>query len=157
MGGAAALRSRADVGRARTQGRARAGNGAGGRGGGGVSAPPLVTLTLWGVPPAAVPAATLRMALDRRHLRRVPGLRFAKLLGTGDGRTFTLRDADPLHWALLTVWDGDASADRFATTTPHRRWNTISDERLDVRMSPLASRGRWAGQEPFTSTGARPE
>ncbi|HST86224.1 MAG TPA: monooxygenase [Kineosporiaceae bacterium] len=119
--------------------------------------PPVVTLTVWGVTPRRVPAALVRMGLDRRHLRRVPGLRFAKLLGTGDGRTFTLRDADPLHWGLLTVWDDDASADRFATTATHRRWNTISDERLDVRMSPLASRGRWAGREPFTVAGTRSE
>jgi hypothetical protein len=89
------------------------------------------------------------MGLDHLHLRGTPGLRFAKLLGTGDGRTFTLRDADLLHWALLTVWDDNPAADRFTDGITHRRWNTISDERLDVRMSPLASRGRWAGQEPF--------
>jgi hypothetical protein len=114
--------------------------------------PPVVALTVWGVSPRRVPAAITRIGLDRLHLRRAPGLRFAKLLGTGDGRTFTLRDADPLHWALLTVWDDVAAADRFATTTTHRRWNSISDELLDIRMTPLASRGRWAGREPFTPT-----
>jgi hypothetical protein len=109
----------------------------------------VVTLTVWGVAARRVPAAIARMGLDRRHLRGTPGLRFAKLLGTGAGRTFTLRDADLLHWALLTVWDDDSAADRFADAITHRRWNTLSDERLDVRMSPLASRGRWAGREPF--------
>jgi hypothetical protein len=89
------------------------------------------------------------MGMDRRLLRGTRGLRFARLLGTGDGRTFTLRDADPLHWALLTVWDDAADADRFAAGTIHRRWDQICDERLDVVMTPLASRGRWAGQEPF--------
>lgn len=118
--------------------------------------PSVVTLTVWGVPARRVPAAIARMGLDRLHLRGTPGLRFAKLLGTGDGRTFTLRDADPLHWALLTVWDDDATADRFATMTTHRRWNAISDERLDVRLSPLVSRGRWAGKEPFTPIHLRP-
>jgi heme-degrading monooxygenase HmoA len=88
------------------------------------------------------------MGIDRLYLRG-PGLQFAKLLGTGNGRTFTLRDADPLHWALLTVWDNTAAADRFATGTTHRRWNRLSDERLEVRMYPLASRGRWARREPF--------
>jgi hypothetical protein len=97
------------------------------------------------------------MALDRRALRSAPGLRFAKLLGTGDGRTFTLRDADPLHWALLTVWDDDAAAERFSTGVIVRRWDRISHERLDVRMTPLASRGRWARQEPFTGPVIRPE
>src|SRR3954451_17793858 len=74
----------------------------------------LATLHVWGVPGWSVPAALLRMATDRRPLRRSPGLRFAKLLGTGSGRTFTVADADPRHWALVAVWDDDAAADAFA-------------------------------------------
>jgi len=111
--------------------------------------PPLVTLTVWGVGPAAVPGAALRMALDRRHLARVPGLRFAKLLGTGDGRTFTVRDADPLHWALLAAWDDPASATRFATGPTNRAWARLARERLELSLRPLASRGLWSGREPF--------
>ena len=114
-----------------------------------MSTPGLVTLTLWGVPPAAVPAAVLRMALDRRRLRRTPGLRFAKLLGTGDGRTFTVRDADPLHWGLLGVWDDEVAATRFAAGPARRGWDRISRERLDVALRPIASRGRWSGRAPF--------
>jgi hypothetical protein len=114
-----------------------------------MSVSPLVTLTLWGVPPAAVPAAMLRMALDRLHVRRTRGLRFAKLLGTGDGRTFTVRDADPLHWGLLTVWDDDDAAVRFASGPTSRGWDRLSRERLDVCLRPIASRGRWSGRQPF--------
>jgi hypothetical protein len=89
------------------------------------------------------------MALDRRHLHRAPGLRFAKLLGTGDGRTFTPRDADPLHWGLLAVW-GDASAARaFEAGPTHRAWGRIARERLDLALRPVASRGKWSGREPF--------
>ena len=55
--------------------------------------PALVTLHLWGVPARAIPAAFARMGTDRGPVRRTPGLRFAKLLGTGDERTFTVRDA----------------------------------------------------------------
>jgi hypothetical protein len=111
--------------------------------------PPLVTLTLWGVGPTAVPAAVLRMALDRRHVRRTPGLAFAKLLGTGDGRTFTLRDADPLHWGLLAVWQDRTAADRFAAGSTHRAWDALARERLDVALLPVASRGLWSGRRPF--------
>jgi heme-degrading monooxygenase HmoA len=112
-----------------------------------------VTLTVWGVRPRRVPAAISRIALDRRQLRGTTGLRFAKLLGTGAGRTFTVRDADPLHWALLTVWDGDEDAEAFAAGAVHRRWDRLSHERLQVRMTPVASRGRWAGVEPFSPPG----
>jgi hypothetical protein len=111
--------------------------------------PPLVTLTVWGVGPRAVAPALLRMALDRRHLRRVPGLRFAKLLGTGDGRTFTVRDADPLHWALLAVWDTSAAATDFARGPTHRGWERLARERLHLSLRPLTSRGLWSGLEPF--------
>ena len=52
--------------------------------------PDLVTLHLWGVPDKRVPAALLRMARDRGPLRRIPGLRFAKLLGTGKTSTSNL-------------------------------------------------------------------
>jgi hypothetical protein len=89
------------------------------------------------------------MALDRPHLRRVPGLRFAKLLGTGDGRTFTLRDADPHHWGLLAAWDDAEAAAAFAAGRTERAWARLATERLDVRMEPVASRGRWSGREPF--------
>jgi hypothetical protein len=112
----------------------------------------VVVLTLWGVPARKVPVALARMALDRRHVRGVPGLRFAKLLGTGDGRTFTVRDADPLHWGLLTVWDDahePAARRAFAAGPVDRGWSAIADERLDVVLRPISSRGQWAGQEPF--------
>jgi hypothetical protein len=104
------------------------------------------------------------MATGRRLLRDAPGLGFARLLGTGHGRTFTATDADLGHWAVLTVWAADAeptdpaggAADRYLAG--HRlldSWDRIAHERLDVRLEPLASRGRWAGQEPFGTPTAR--
>ncbi len=111
--------------------------------------PDTVVLTLWGVPRRRIPAAAARMGLDRRHLRRVPGLRFAKLLGTGDGRTFTMRDADPRHWGLLTVWDEPGAHQRFITGPTHRAWAHLAEEQLDVGMRPISSHGRWAGRQPF--------
>ena len=111
--------------------------------------PPLVTLHLWGVPARHVPSALLRMGADRRALRRTPGLRFGKLLGTGSGTTFALRDADPRRWGLLAVWDGPAAAERFESDRTVRAWTAIAQERLRVDLRPLASRGRWSGLEPF--------
>ncbi|NHC12330.1 monooxygenase [Motilibacter deserti] len=111
---------------------------------------PYVTLHLWGVPTHRAPSAAARMALDRRPLRQADGLRFAKLLGTGSGRTFTTRDADFRHWALLAVWDDERDALRFERESPlHRRWGRLRDEQLRVALRPLASRGRWSRREPF--------
>ncbi|RBY79544.1 monooxygenase [Geodermatophilus sp. TF02-6] len=109
----------------------------------------LATLHVWEVPGRAVPAALLRMAADRRPLRRAPGLRFAKLLGTGSGRTFTVGDADPRRWALLTVWDDEHAATAFEDGPVVRRWQRIADEQWTARLRPLAAHGRWSRREPF--------
>ncbi|WP_028474843.1 antibiotic biosynthesis monooxygenase [Nocardioides alkalitolerans] len=111
--------------------------------------PPVVEMQVWGVD--RVLPALGRMATGRRRLRGVDGLRFAKLLGTGSGRSFTPRDADPHHWAVLTVWDDDAAADAWRDSALVRSWDAAAHESLRVRMTPLTSRGRWSGVEPFGS------
>ena len=111
--------------------------------------PAVVTLHVWGVPNRHIPRAAARMALDRRPLRRTSGLRFAKLLGTGDGRTFTVRDADPRHWALLATWDSADAADAFERGPTAHAWSALSDERLRVALRPLSARGEWSRRRPF--------
>ena len=111
------------------------------------AAAPLVTLHLWGVSGAGIPRALAHMATDRRRVRRAPGLRFAKLLGTGSGRTFTVRDADPRRWGLLAVWDDEAAAD--AESPVVRSWRGFADEEWSARLRPLAARGLWSRREPF--------
>ncbi|MET0448649.1 MAG: hypothetical protein ABW004_09590 [Aeromicrobium sp.] len=108
---------------------------------------PVAVLHLWGT--RSVPSALWRMARDRVGLRATPGLRFAKLLGTGSGKTFTPRDADPHHWAVLTVWDDAAAARSFESSRLVGAWDELAHERLRVEMSPLSSRGTWAGIDPF--------
>ena len=112
-------------------------------------AAPLVTLHLWGVPSRSVPAAVLRVATGRPALRRTPGLRFGKLLGTGTGRTFTPRDADPRRWGLLAVWDDASSAAAFERGPLVGRWQAIADEQWTARLRPLSAHGRWSRREPF--------
>jgi hypothetical protein len=89
------------------------------------------------------------MGLDRRHLHHTAGLRFAKLLGTGHGRTFTIRDADLLHWGLVATWSSAAAAEAFEAGPVARRWGHLAHERLRVDLRPLASRGEWSGRRPF--------
>jgi hypothetical protein len=118
--------------------------------------PELVTLHLWRVPRRAVPAAVARMATERRRVRRLPGIRFAKLLGTGDGRTFTVRDADPLRWGLLATWTDRAAARAFESSPTAARWRRLAEESWRVELRPLAARGRWSGRQPFGEPGGRP-
>jgi hypothetical protein len=97
-----------------------------------------VTLHVWRVPPRRVPAAMLRLGL--RRLRRPPGVRFAKFLGTGTGISFGPGDADLTRYAAVTVSDRNV---RFPG------WDRASVAAARVDLDPLASRGRWSGVEPF--------
>ncbi|MEP6695536.1 MAG: hypothetical protein ABJA34_01520 [Pseudonocardiales bacterium] len=117
------------------------------------SRPALVTLHVWRVPPWRVPSALARVATDRRRVRRMPGLRFAKLVGTGSGATFTVRDSEPTRWALLCAWAGRDCAAAFEESATAARWHRIAAERWRGDLVPLTSRGRWSGREPF----GRPE
>ena len=112
--------------------------------------PEVVTLHVWGVAGHSVPGAVARMAAHRGLLRRGTGRpAFAKLLGTGDGRTFTVRDADPRHWGVLATWDRAADAEAFDRGPVARSWARIADERLKVSLRPITSRGEWSRRRPF--------
>ncbi|GGM80506.1 monooxygenase [Dactylosporangium sucinum] len=98
-----------------------------------------VRLFVWRVRPAAVPLAFWSMAVDRRALRRQAG--FAKLLGTGRGSEFGVGAADLTRWAAVVV-DGPAPPMRGAVSTSV------------LTLEPIASRGTWSKQEPFTPAAA---
>jgi hypothetical protein len=115
-----------------------------------------VTLHVWRVPRRSVPAALGRMAVDRRRLRDTPGVRFAKMLGTGTGTGFGPADADLTRWAALVVWDDPAAAAGFDETRVARSWRRISTAAARIDLRPVASRGTWSGAEPFAPAGGRP-
>lgn len=120
-------------------------------------APGLTCLHLFSVSRFGVPAAVARMAADRPRLARTRGLRFWKLLGTGDGRTFDVRDADLRTWALLTVWQDPIDLARFERTSPVAAgWRRLGRERWRADLWPLRAHGRWSGCAPFTAAGPTP-
>ena len=106
-----------------------------------------MTLHVWTVPARALPRVLVRMARDRGAVRRLPGVQFAKLLGTGSG--FSPRDADVRRWALLTCWASPGDAAAFETSATLRRWQRLATGTWRAELAPLHSRGRWAGVVPF--------
>jgi hypothetical protein len=118
-----------------------------------MTVPELVTLHVWRIPRRALPRALHRMAVDRRRLRAIPGVSFGKLLGTGTGTGFGPTDADPTRWAALVVWADPAHAAGFDDSPVGRAWRRIADSAVRLDLHPVASRGRWAGVEPFGDPG----
>lgn len=115
----------------------------------GAAGPVEAAVHVFGVPRRSIAHAMVNVARDTRALRQNQGLVFGRVLGTGDGHSFTLRGTDLRHWAVVTSWlDADA-AEAFEESRTIRRWTAMSDERLRVRLRPLTSRGSWGGRTPF--------
>ena len=104
---------------------------------------------VWRVPTLAVPQAFGRMATQRGSIRRSPGCTFAKLLGTGAGRTFTPNDADLHQWAVLACWQTRDEALAFDNSAVVRAWQRHAITTFSALLQPLASHGQWSRQEPF--------
>ena len=111
--------------------------------------PGLVTLHLWRVPARRVPAALVGVARDRRPVRATQGMLFAKLLGTGNGKTLSPCDADPRRWALPAVWVEPAAARAFEHSATTRRWGRPAEQSWRVDLRPLAARGTIDGKDPL--------
>lgn len=95
--------------------------------------------------PLGAVADMVGMLGQGRLAATVPGLRFARRLGTGRGRAMSGR-GDLRRWALFAVWDREADLDAFSADHPlARRWQTGSVESWSVRLAPLAAHGNWAG------------
>lgn len=82
------------------------------------------------------------------RLARIPGLAFAKLMGSGHGAGFSAKP----NWAvysLLGVWD---SLDHFLAFQAHEwggQYFQRSEECVTILQQPVKAKGLWSGQSPF--------
>jgi len=111
----------------------------------------VTVIYFWKIKPSKVGFAILRMALDRGALRRIKGVRFAKMLGTGKGETFTPRDADANRWGALIVIDR-ANLEMLDNSKLINRWRANSISEVRYLLDPISSHGLWAKVNPFAYT-----
>ena len=111
---------------------------------------PLVTLTIFGYGGAPEKLwALAQMGVAGFELKKTAGLRFFKLLGSGDGGGFSLKP-DWSRYALLGVWDDEGAADEFFQNSRlMKKYRNRAREIWTVRLRPTRAHGEWAGANPF--------
>ena len=108
----------------------------------------VTVIYFWKIKSSNIGFALLRMALDRGSLRRIQGVHFAKMLGTGKGETFTPRDADANQWGALIVIDR-ANLQALDNSKLIKRWRAHSLSEVRYLLDPISSHGLWAKTNPF--------
>jgi hypothetical protein len=108
----------------------------------------VATLTLVRYSPARAVLGAARVATDAPRLRRTPGLRFFRTMGTGGGIGFSVKP-DLRTWALFAAWETERDWERFRAGSPLLRRHEGGEETFSLVLAPVAAHGRWAGLEPF--------
>jgi hypothetical protein len=116
----------------------------------------VTVIYFWKIKPSKISFALLRMALDRGALRRMQGVRFAKMLGTGKGETFTPRDADAGRWGALIVID-KADLELLDNSKLVKTWRKNSITEVRYLLDPISSHGLWAKVNPFAYAATKTE
>jgi hypothetical protein len=87
-----------------------------------------------------------RIVLGARPLQHVPGLRFAKALGSGQRGGFGLRPS-LTRQGLFALFDGEAAADAFVAASPVvAGYRAHAGEMCIVKLRATSCRGSWGGQ-----------
>jgi hypothetical protein len=96
-----------------------------------------------------LPIAIVFMAINKIQLKRLSGISFIKMLGTGKGESFTPKDADPTRWGILvTISENQISnLDKFFVI---RSWQKICKKEYRVILKPISSHGFWSRKQPFS-------
>ena len=108
----------------------------------------ITVVYFWQIKKVYLPFAILFMATHKFALKRLPGVSFVKLLGTGKGESFTPKDADPYRWGVL-VTIGKDDLDKLDQSKVIRSWQRITKKEYRVILKPISVHGLWSGKQPF--------
>lgn len=92
------------------------------------------------------------MGLAHKQLKKVGGLSFYKLMGTGGGEGFSWKP-DFSTYCLLCVWKNEKVAKEFlAKNTMAKRYQYLAVEYITFWLNPVMVHGNWSGKQPFSIT-----
>ena len=111
----------------------------------------LITLSISTLKPGAGVArwAFAQMATAPRHLRRVAGLRFFQLMGSGADNGFGFWP-NLQRYGLMATWEGPEQAAAFFAS--HPAWVAYQQRAAEcwtAELAPLQAHGTWDGVAPF--------
>lgn len=92
--------------------------------------------------------AFTQMQLAHAKLKKVEGLTFYKLLGTGGGDGFQWYP-DFSRYALLVQFDTDVNAAKFSKSRVYQQYLSKSIEHCSFGLHTYEAHGFWSGQQPF--------
>lgn len=106
----------------------------------------VAVLLLLELAPGALAWGWSRVVMGALPLRRIPGLVFAKALGSGHRGGFGLRPG-LRRQGLFALFDGERHADAFLADSPLlQAYRTHASELCVAKLRATASRGTWSGQ-----------
>jgi hypothetical protein len=108
----------------------------------------ITVIYFWQIKKVLLPIAILFMAIHKFALKRLPGVSFVKLLGTGKGESFTPKDADPYRWGALVTIQKD-NLDNLDKSKVVRGWQRIAKKEYRAILKPISVHGLWSGKQPF--------
>ena len=108
----------------------------------------ITVVYFWRISKVALPIAILNMASNKLMLKKIPGISFITLLGTGKGETFTPKDADQFRWGILVTINED-KLDKLEKSLVLKLWRKISSNEYRAILKPISSHGYWSGKQPF--------
>ncbi|MEM6594306.1 MAG: spheroidene monooxygenase [Pseudomonadota bacterium] len=90
------------------------------------------------------------MGLARASMRRIEGLEFWKLCGSGVGEGFTPIPNTAVY-AILTTWpDMETARRQIDAAGIFARYRDHANEHWTVYLAASSARGAWAGKSPFS-------
>ena len=108
----------------------------------------ITVIYFWQIKKVFLPVAILFMAIHKFILKRLPGVSFVKLLGTGKGESFTPKDADPYRWGALVTIQKD-NLDNLDKSKVIIGWQKIAKKEYRAILKPISVHGLWSGKQPF--------
>lgn len=93
-----------------------------------------------------------QMQFAHSHFKKIQGLKFYKLMGSGRDLGFNPLP-DWTTYAFLGIWRSEEDANEFFSNAEiFQRYKNHSSEQWTIYMKPINAKGQWSGGNPFTAS-----